>query len=199
MSRRGFTWGGGSGATWGDKASANWGTHVVFAPVWVSLEQGNRGELVLTWDVTGEPDEINIYRADSSGTTIADYTQIDTVPSGTIEYTDTGLADANEYFYRLTSTLDGDESDISPEESEHTSLPQTNISDLTYEIEQQVRVEWNKVDNNDTGTWEVFRTQTKGDLGSKVTTVDHSSVEAVDDTVNFNEIYYYTLRRSVPE
>lgn len=58
-------------------------------------------ELTLDWDEVTEATGYYIYRAQSSGSTTSDYTQVADVSSP--PYTDTGLEDGERYYYRVTS------------------------------------------------------------------------------------------------
>lgn len=76
---------------------------VIGAPNNLTATQGTEDQIDLSWDAVDAASEYRIYRALSSGTTKSDYTQIATVQSGTLSYTDTGLSDGEKYFYRVTA------------------------------------------------------------------------------------------------
>lgn len=59
------------------------------------------GELTVDWDPVSGAAGYYIYRAQSSGSTTADYTQVADVTAP--PYTDTGLEDGERYFYRVSS------------------------------------------------------------------------------------------------
>jgi len=58
-------------------------------------------ELTLDWDEVTDATSYNLYRAQSSGSTKSDYTLV-AQPSSP-PYTDTGLEDGEQYYYRVTS------------------------------------------------------------------------------------------------
>jgi hypothetical protein len=69
----------------------------------------------LSWtDNSSDENEFRIYRATSSGSTTADYTQIDTVSANTTTYADTSVS-TRDYFYRVTAANSFGESDVSNE------------------------------------------------------------------------------------
>jgi hypothetical protein len=61
----------------------------------------NEGELTLDWDEASNATSYNVYRAQSSGSSTSDYTLV-AEPSGP-PYTDTGLEDGEQYYYRVSS------------------------------------------------------------------------------------------------
>jgi len=63
-------------------------------------------EINLTWDEVASADQYKVYRSTSVDGT---YTLIAT--QGVVDYSDTGLDPATEYFYKVTALIDGDESE----------------------------------------------------------------------------------------
>lgn len=59
------------------------------------------GELTLDWDSESEAEGYYVYRAQSSGSSASDYTQVADVSSP--PYTDTGLEDGEQYYYRVSA------------------------------------------------------------------------------------------------
>lgn len=58
-------------------------------------------ELTLNWDSVSDATGYYVYRAEDSGTSKSDYTQVADVTSP--PYTDTGLEDGEQYYYRVSS------------------------------------------------------------------------------------------------
>lgn len=58
-------------------------------------------ELTIDWDSVNDATGYYVYRAQSSGSTTSDYTQVADVSSP--PYTDTGLEDGEKYYYRVSS------------------------------------------------------------------------------------------------
>lgn len=58
-------------------------------------------ELTINWDGVANTSGYYVYRAEASGSTKTDYTQIADVASP--PYTDTSLEDGENYFYRISS------------------------------------------------------------------------------------------------
>jgi len=75
------------------------------APTNLSISNSTRGEISLSWNGPANAIEYEIYRSQSAGNTVSDYTLIDTVTS--TQYTDTGLEDGEKYFYRINSVFPG--------------------------------------------------------------------------------------------
>lgn len=59
------------------------------------------GELTIDWDPVSEAAGYYVYRAQASGASKSDYTQVADVSSP--PYTDTGLGDGEQYYYRVSS------------------------------------------------------------------------------------------------
>jgi len=60
-----------------------------------------KDELALDWDTVSEATGYYVYRAEASGNTKSDYTQVADVSSP--PYTDAGLEDGEQYYYRVSS------------------------------------------------------------------------------------------------
>ncbi|WP_372611595.1 fibronectin type III domain-containing protein [Halomonas sp.] len=80
-------------------------------------------ELTIGWDNVSNEDGYRVYRAAASGSVVGDYTEVANLSADTISYTDIGLLDGEQYFYRVTSYNSGEESKVSNEVSEVTLLP----------------------------------------------------------------------------
>jgi fibronectin type 3 domain-containing protein len=59
------------------------------------------GELTVDWDAVSDATGYYVYRAESSGSAKADYTQVADVSSP--PYTDTALEDGERYYYRVSA------------------------------------------------------------------------------------------------
>ena len=64
-------------------------------------DASTEGELTLDWDETNTAVGYYVYRAQVSGSTIADYTQVADVT--TPPYTDTTVEDGEKYYYRVSA------------------------------------------------------------------------------------------------
>ncbi len=69
-------------------------------------DSSTEDELTLSWSSVSSADGYYVYRAQSSGSSKSDYTQIANI--STTGYTDTGLEDGEEYFYVVTSYSSSD-------------------------------------------------------------------------------------------
>lgn len=77
-------------------------------------------ELTLGWSSVSS-DGYYVYRAESSGSSTGDYTQVANVSNNS--YTDTGLEDGEKYYYRVSAYNTSGESGLSNEASGVTPLP----------------------------------------------------------------------------
>jgi len=65
------------------------------------IDSATEDELTIDWDTVSNATSYNVYRAQASGSTKGDYTLVAQPTSP--PYTDTGLEDGEEYYYRVTS------------------------------------------------------------------------------------------------
>jgi len=66
----------------------------------LQVDDSTDSSIDLSWLDYTDADEYNIYRAETSGSTKSDYTNVATVAS--TSYTDTGLVSDEEYYYRIS-------------------------------------------------------------------------------------------------
>lgn len=147
-------------------------------------------EVDLSWD---DPNASawDVYRAESSGSTTADYTKVADVTSKT--YTDTGLENGERYYYRVTQ--DGDTT-VSNEADGITTLPAPSGLSLDASVEDEISLSWSNNDNSSDGTIEVLRS-IDGTTGTSVASFTTLTTTSYTDTaLNDGEKYYYTIRRS---
>lgn len=102
-------------------------------------------ELTLDWNEVSGVDGYRLYRAESSGTSTGDYTQVADVDAP--PHTDSELKSGEKYFYRL-SVYKSAESSLSGEVSGITPLPApTNIS-VSNIMPYTADIAWNSRDQN---------------------------------------------------
>lgn len=153
-------------------------------------------QIDVTWnDVSGE-DGYVVYRAQSSGSTKSDYTQVASLGADTTSYSDTGLEDGEQYYYRVTADYGGTESPLSKEVNAITDLPAASSLTLDTSVEDEITTDWARNDDSSDGTWEIYRS-TDGTLGSNIASISNLTTTSYTDTgLNDGEEYHYTVRRS---
>jgi len=166
------------------------------APKNLTATQASDSQNDLTWDDTGDEDGYAIYRAQSTGSTLADYTQIDTVGQHVTTYSDSGLENGERYYYRVTATYsDGSESDPSNEDDATTTVPIPTIDGVDTSVEDEITVTYSLPDNSSDGSVEIYRSE-NGSLGTQIDTVsDLSATSYTDSNQEDGEQYHYTVRR----
>lgn len=168
----------------------------VGAPV-ASVSSFTSTSVDLSWSDTGAA-SYDVLRAQSTGSVEGDYTVISAGEVGTT-YSDTGLDNGNDYFYRIK---DNDTGQLSNEVDQITTLPATTLDSLDNSVENQVTVNFTRQDTATDGNIEIYRS-TDGTLGSVVHTVTNANIGSVsswaDTTVTDGVDYYYTVRRNTTD
>lgn len=162
---------------------------------------GDFDDIVLTLpdvDWGGEVGDYQIYRAEASGSTRSDYTQIDTVGGSNDEYTDIDLEDGERFYYRVGAVNSGGESDLSNEDDATTDLPEPAIGDTYYyQQTQEIEVPWTINDNSGDGGVDIERSTDDGDTWSTIATgLDPGSSPYYDSDVPLGETYTYRIERN---
>jgi len=76
-------------------------------------------------------------------------------------------------------------------------IPHSRFTQKAIDGQGKIELQWEKIDTFDGGTYEVYRSETQGNLGSKIATLSDTITRYVDDNTEFNTEYYYTLRRVI--
>jgi fibronectin type 3 domain-containing protein len=66
-------------------------------------DSSTEGEITLDWDAVSLASGYKIYRAETSGSSVADYTEVGDTSSP--PYTDTSVEDGEKYYYRVSSYI----------------------------------------------------------------------------------------------
>lgn len=159
-----------------------------------SAASGDQNDL--SWDDNANSEDgFYVYRAQSSGSTASDYTQIADLPADTTSYSDTGLEDGERYYYRVSAYNSVGESDLSNEADATTTLPSASDVTLDDSNEGEITVSWTRNDDSPDGEWEVYRS-TDGSLGTVISDGLSPTTTSITDTgLNDGERYWYTVRR----
>lgn len=166
------------------------------APSNLSTTVVSGDQVDLSWtDNASSEDGFYVYRAQSTGSTTADYTQIADLAADTTTYSDTGLEDGEKYYYRVSAYNEFGESDLSNEADAITDLPAASNVTLDASVEDEIAVSWTRNDDSPDGEWEVYRS-TDGTLGTLAAdTLALSTTSFTDTGLSDGEKYYYTVRR----
>lgn len=160
----------------------------------LSADFSAEDEVSLSWGAADDETEYNVLRAESSGASAADYSTVATIAAGSTSYTDTGLEDGENYFYRVEVVYSGTNS-LSAEVSGVTVLPGPTDTALDAGTEDEVVVSWTRNDDSADGDVEILRS-TDGTAGSVVATLANDATSYTDTPVADGEKYYYTVRRN---
>lgn len=166
------------------------------APSNLSATQGTEDQIDLSWtDNSSNEDGFYVYRAQSTGSSKSDYSQVADLAANTTAYTDGSLEDGEKYFYRVSSYNAAGESSLSNEDNAITVLPTTNPS-LDTSVEDEITISWTKQDDSSDGNWEIYKSE-DGTLGTEITAgLTPSTSSYTDGSLEDGEKFYYTLRRN---
>ncbi len=149
--------------------------------------------ITLDWDPVPAADDYVIYRSQTTGTTISDYTPIGS-PSAP-PFTDNNREDGEQYYYRAQArnTVSGT-GELSGEVSAVAYLPPTEITDADTATQGEITLFLNVQDNSTDGSIEIYQS-TDGTLGSVTASVTPSTSSVTISVGRDGEQYHYTPRR----
>jgi len=166
------------------------------APSNLSATAAAPDQIDLSWtDNSNSEDGFTIYRAQSSGSTVGDYTQVDSVGANTTSYSDKGLSGDTTYYYRVSATDGSTESDLSNEASDATPLAAPTLDTLDASVEDEITVEWTKNDGSGDGEFEVWRSTDDAAYSRVADGLAPSTTSWTDSGLPDGEKYWYFVRR----
>ncbi|WP_135852603.1 fibronectin type III domain-containing protein [Halorussus salinus] len=161
-----------------------------------SVDATRSNEIDLSWTAVDQADGYYVYRAESSGSSTADYSRVADLTAGTTSWTDTSLENGERYFYRVAAYYGGTADTLSDETSGVTDLPSAAGVSIDDSVEDELSLNWDKNDNSSDGDWEILRS-TDGSTGTVVATVsDLTQTSYTGARLTDGEKYYYTVRRN---
>jgi len=134
----------------------------------------------LSWTGARDANDYVVYRAEASGSTTADYTQVATV--GATSYSDTGRENGERYYYRVQAVYGGTDSQLSNEADTTTALSAPTIDSLDDSVEDAITVAYSLADNSTDGDVLVERSTDGGSTWATVATVTDLQQTSVTDT-----------------
>jgi len=162
----------------------------------LAVDTKHATEVDLSWAGVDQEDGYYVFRAQASGSSEADYTQVADLAAGTSSYTDTGLENGERYYYRVAAYYGSEADALSAEVATTTDLPAAESVALDTSVEDEITVSWTKADNSSDGEWVLYRS-TDGSLGSIIADgLALSTTEYTDTGLADGEQYHYTIRRA---
>jgi len=153
---------------------------------------GSSRQIDLSWtDNSGSEDGFYIYRSTSSGSSVGDYTQIDSVGSNITTYSDTGLDDGERYYYRVSAFSSNSESELSNEDATTTPLPAPTNVVLNTGVAGEIDTSWTDNANNE-DDYEIYRGTSSGSLSS-LKLLSANTTSYLDTSVSDGRTYYYRV------
>lgn len=163
-------------------------------PTGVAVTDVRETEADLSWDAVTDADGYDVYRHDAPDP--ADNGERVVSNHSTTSYTDTGLENGTTYYYQIVArNSDGAESPASATVTGTSVLPATGIDAVESVSANELRITWTKADNNTSGDWRLYRSDTDSATGDLIEVLSVTADEYIDSGLAPGERYYYTLRR----
>lgn len=164
----------------------------------------NQVEIALDWDAVNwslNKDHYNIYRAQTSGSSRSDYTDIADVPDGTTTYTDDTTDSSTTYYYRVGAENQHGTSNLSNEISKTTVTiqPPTTPQNLSGSLDASDNplLDWDAVNwDIDQDHYNVYRSTSSGSTRADYTDIADitaGTTQYTDTSANQDETYYYRV------
>jgi hypothetical protein len=151
-----------------------------------------RNEIVADWESDLNNGNFYVEVENLSDNTVQNNTESYT----TYQSTFSGINDGEEYEIRVRSeTLDVTGSFVSITVRSYIPIPR--IIRTVYTKDQNIKIEWEKIDSFDGGIFKLYRSNSQGQVGSKVAEFDDTTTTYLDDDVEPMKDYYYTIRRVI--
>jgi len=180
--------------------SSDLGIGTFSKPTTISATTGYDGYIELNWGSSSGASGYYVYRSDTPGSSVSDYTQIADVTSST-SYSDTGISSGSRYFYRVSAYSDTDESELTDEAvssaavSGVTTLPTPTTPSASFN--DAVDLSWENTDDSTDGTVTVQRTtddvESWSDVGSDLA---YNTTTYTDTNAETGNTYQYRIFRA---
>lgn len=160
-----------------------------------SLDATVEDEITVSWTDSSSEDGYNVYREQTSDVTTSGR-NVASVGANTTSITDTGLEDGEKYFYAVSLTKNGYETDTSPATSATTVLPSASTLSATVNDENEIELSWTNNDDSGDGGIDIERST---DGFSTVTTIASgllpTTTAHTDSTTAAGTTYEYRIKR----
>ncbi|MDD5296923.1 MAG: fibronectin type III domain-containing protein [Rhodocyclaceae bacterium] len=174
------------------EVSAN--TNPPTAPGGLSATNVGSGSINLNWTAASGATGYDVYRATSAGQALASMTRLTSTPTAALTYSDTGLATATLYYYKVVA-INGAGSATSSEVSSVSSAPTTPTGvTATATGTTTISVTWSAVTG--ASTYDVYRSGTAAQaIGSmtKLTATPTAGTTWPDTGLTASTPYYYKV------
>ena len=189
----GFAYGGEHGATYGGDNGSVYSTPLPRQVKNLVVAATRASEADLTWSAAEGATEYVVYQAESSGTTIEDYTEVATTTN--TNATVTGLENGEQYYFRVAGRNNVGEGPLSTEVDATADLPPTEITAMGGTTVRELTLTLDPQDNSTDGGIDIYRS-TDGTLGTTVATGLAPGTTSYTDTgLDDGREYFYTVRR----
>lgn len=165
----------------------------------LTADDSTENQLTILWSQITDVSSYNVYMAESSGSATGDYTQIASgLSSSATNYTETGLEDGEEYYFRVENVNSFDNR-LSNEVSAVTILPVPGSVTAT-DDPSGIEVTWSKEDDSSDGGFAIERSADGGSTWSTVTTgLSTGTTSYTDTTTSPGERYLYRVVRNTDD
>jgi len=161
---------------------------LVPAPLGLS-PQADYSKTDLTWRENTPGTQFRVERTPGPSNPLSDWTLVTTRNSGTLAYTDTGLAAGTDYCYRVDAFI-GTLNSRKMERCVTTTLSKPTLNSLTVDHSTQITLDWGQISGN-TG----YKIERKAGAGvwADLTTKSADATTHVDSGLTAGTSYYYRV------
>ncbi len=157
----------------------------------------------LSWTAPADTDiaQYRVYRSLTSPVDTTPGTEITSVQSDTLAYTNTGLTNGTEYFYAVTAVdTAGNQSSASAEKSAtptqapDVTAPAAPVGLSAAAGDSKITLSWTANAEGDVAGYQVYRSASSGVLGTLLTTTGATATTYVDGTALNATAYFYVIK-----
>ena len=176
--------------------SSNYNTSSTVAtdPSGLVVDSHGSTSVSLSWSGVRDASNYRVFRAEATGSTISDYTEVGTPSTSSV--TDSGLENGELYYYRVQAVYSGSNSQLSGEVSQTTDLPAPSIDSIDNSIEDEFTISYTLNDNSSDGDVVIQESTDGGSTFSDIGSNSPPENSFTTTGLNDGQKYFYKIKRN---